>query len=193
MKPTLFVAAVVVLVFAGRLQAQRRPGPPPSRYSYTLTVDAKTLPKGVTVRTIKAGGYTRHFIKNTGEKPLVINRKLRLKRLIAGTKLVSGKVYQYFPNGVPMAGKTHLKGWQAPFGVIKETLLRLPKDPDTIYKGRKAGLSRKVPADEAAEIPAHYDGKPRPIKVRIRYRLNPKYDVHYGLKVPKAKPLKKAK
>ena len=147
-----------------------------SRYGYTFDIDTKSLPKGVTVRTIRTGKTSRHFIKNTSVKPLVINEKYQLKRLVAGTKLVSGQVYQYFPNGVPMQGKTHLKGWQAPFGVIKETLLSLPKDPMKIYDGRKPGLPKKLPPPESATISAKYNGKQHPIKITIRYHLNPKYD-----------------
>ena len=139
---------LLLLSFSGTLgyaQGRGRPAPPPSRYGYTLKFDAKSLPKGVKIRTVRSGKTTRHFIKNTSDAPLVINERYQAKRLVSGTKLVSGKVYHYFPNGVPMAGKRHLKGWQAPFGVIKETLLVLPNPPATIYKGRKPGLSKKLP------------------------------------------------
>ena len=112
----------------GYAQRRGRPAPPPSRYVYTLKIDAKSLPKGVDVRTVGTGNTSRYFIKNTSDKPLVINERYQDKRLVSGAKLVSGKVYHYFPNGVPMEGKRHLKGWQAPFGVIKETLLSLPKE-----------------------------------------------------------------
>jgi hypothetical protein len=156
--------------------AQRRPAPPPSRYTYTFEVDKKSLPKGVEVRTAGKKPATRHFLSNKGDKPLVIYERFHLKRLIAGTKLVGGKVYQYFPNGVPMEGKTHLKGWQAPFGEIKETLLYLPKEPAKIYEGRKPGLSKDLPPPEKYDIPATYDGKPHKIRVTVRYHLNPKYD-----------------
>ena len=143
----LSVCLLAVSVLGSSAAAQRRPEPPPSRYSYTMVVDAKSLPKGVSVRTLRAGGLTRIFIKNTGKKPLVINEIYQNKRLVSGAKLVSGQVFQYFPNGVPMAGKRHLKGWQAPFGVIKETLLRLPKDPKNNLRGSQ---TRPVPQAAAA-------------------------------------------
>jgi hypothetical protein len=63
-------------------------------------------------------------------------------------------VYQYFPNGVPMEGKTHLKGWQAPFGDIPETILTLAKEPARIHEGRGPGLSKELPEPEAFSIPA---------------------------------------
>src|SRR5512147_2506057 len=95
--------------------AQRRPAPPPSRYGYSLKIDLDSLPKGVTVRESRDAQAARYFIANSSDAPLVLNEIYQNGVLVAGTKLVSGKVYQYFPNGVPMEGKTHLKGWQAPF------------------------------------------------------------------------------
>lgn len=169
------MVAVVVTV-AAPAAAQRRPAPPPSRYTYTFEIDKKSLPKGVSVRTVGDKSATRHFLKNTGDKPLIINERYQGKTLVTGTKLVDGQVFQYFPNGVPMEGKTHLKGWQAPFGVIKETLLYLPKEPAKIYEGRKPGLPKTLPPDEPGVIAAKYDGKPLVIKITIRYHLNPAYD-----------------
>jgi hypothetical protein len=109
-------------------QGRGRPAPPPSRYGYSLEVDAKSLPKGVTVRPSKDDLAPRVFIANASDVPLIINERFQNDLLVGGAKLVSGKVYQYFPTGVPMEGKTHLKGWQAPFGDIPETILSLPKD-----------------------------------------------------------------
>ena len=176
--------ALATTFLATPLFAQRRPAPPPSRYSYTLSVDAKALPKGVTVKSASLG---RLFISNKGKKPLIINERFHLKRRVSGAKLVDGKVYHYFPNGVPMQGKRHLKGWQAPFGVIKQTLLTLQKTPQTIVNGRKPGLSRKLPPPETIEVPANYDGKPYKIKVKATFQLNPAYDKRYGLKPGKKK------
>ena len=181
---------LLLLAFSGRpgyAQRRGRPAPPPSRYGYTLKFDAKSLPKGVVVRTVRSGATSRYFIKNTSDKPLVINERYQAKRLVSGAKLVSGKVYHYFPNGVPMEGKRHLKGWQAPFGVIQETLLSLPKEPAMIYKGRKPGLSKKLPPPEISTIPARYKGEPYKIKVTIQYHLNPAYDAHYLGKDAKGK------
>ena len=170
-----------ILVASGSTaSAQRRPAPPPSRYSYTIEIDKTSLPKGVTVRTVSDNLGTRHFLKNSSDVPLIINERFHVGRLVMGTKLVSGKVYQYFPNGVPMQGKRHLKGWQAPFGEINETIIRLPKEPAKIYEGRAAGLSKELPPDEQATIAANYDGKPIQIKVTIKYSLNPKYDAHHA-------------
>lgn len=171
--------AVLFAISAQPAFSQRRPAPSPSRYSYELEIDAKSLPKGVTVRTVK-GDVPRYFARNVSSTPLVINERYQLERLVSGTKLVSGNVYQYFPNGVPMEGKRHLKGWQAPFGPIKESLLMLSKPPKKISDGRKAGLSKAVPPAEVGTIPAKYDGKPYQIKVLIKYRLNPKYDTYYA-------------
>lgn len=178
----VLAGAVAAILTSASLSAARdargRPAPPPSRYGYVLEFKAKALPKGVTIREVRDAQGTRHFIKNTGAAPLVINQRFQNKRLISGAKLVSGKVYQYFPNGVPMQGKRHLKGWQAPFGEIKETLIRLAKDPPKIYAGRKPGLSKVLPRSEPVELPASYDGKPFKIKATIHYHLNKAYDVH---------------
>ena len=184
------IAKVVccVLLLSGTVcfaQGRGRPAPSPSRFRYTLKFDTKSLPKGVVIRSAPFQKTVRYFIKNTSDVPLIINERYQAKRLVSGAKLVSGKVYHYFPNGVPMAGKRHLKGWQAPFGVIKETLLTLPKDPVTIYKARKPGLSKKLPLAENSTIAAKYNGKPYKIKLSIHYHLNPAYDVFYRNKVLK--------
>jgi len=164
------------MLLVSQSEGRGRPAPPPSRYSYTFKVDTKSLPQGVTVKEVTTGGVTRVFLANSSDTPLIINARYSGDRLVAGTKLVSGKVLQYFPNGVPMAGKQHLKGWQSPFGEITQTILRLPKDPDTIYQGRKPGLSKDLPAPESYAIPATYDGEAHDIKVTIHYHLNPEYD-----------------
>jgi hypothetical protein len=169
---------LLVLLWGTISVAQGRPAPPPSRYGYTLKIDTKALPTGVTAREVRTGNLARYFIKNTSDVPLVINERFQGDRLVSGAKLVSGKVFHYFPNGVPMQGKQHLKGWQAPFGDIEQTLLSLPKDPAKIYEGRKPGLSKKLPPSEPYQIPANYDGKPYKIKVMIHYHLNPAYDAH---------------
>ncbi len=179
MKRNTCLAAVAVLCLASASSAfQRggRPAPPPSRYGYTISIDAKSLPEGVVVRKVADKLGTRYFVKNTSDVPLVINQRYQGQRLVGGTKLVSGKVYQYFPNGVPMQGKQHLKGWQAPFGTIEETLLSLPREPARIYEGRKPGLSSELPPPESAAIEARYDGKPHKIRITIQYHLNPAYD-----------------
>lgn len=173
--------AALLLICGQAVEAQRKPAPEPSRYGYTLEVDEESLPKGVTVKKVVDGKNVRHFIKNASDVPLVINERFQNDVLVTGSKLVDGKVYGYFPNGVPMEGKTHLKGWQAPFGDIDQTILMLPRDPDKIYEGRKAGLSKKLPPDEETSIAAKYDDQPYEIKVTIRYHLNDAYDVHHGL------------
>jgi len=160
---------------ASRRPAGRKPAPPESRYSYTLEFDAKTLPPGVSIRTVSDKLGTRQFIKNTGDKPLIINQRFSGDRLVAGTRLVSGEVQSYFPSGVPMAGKQHLKGWQMPFGKIEQTIIRLPRPPAKIYEGRTPNTPAVIPPAEKTEIEATYDGKPFPIPVTIRYSLNPKY------------------
>ena len=172
----LIAVSAVFLGSAVSTQGRGRPAPPPSRYGYTLKIDPDSLPKGVTVREARNGQTSRWFIANASDVPLIINERFQGTRLVTGTKLVGGKVYQYFPSGVPMAGKKHLKGWQAPFGDMKETSLRLARDPGKIYEGRKPGLSKALPAPEAVSIPAKYDGKPYQIKVTIHYHLNPAYD-----------------
>jgi hypothetical protein len=160
-------------------QARQRPAPPPSRYTYTLHVDADSLPQGAKIRASDDDLPARLFISNAGDKPLVIDERMQNDALVAGTKLMQGKVYHYFPRGVPMEGKTHLKGWQAPFGDIPETLLRLPRDPDEIAAGRAPGLGRELPKAKAFSIPATYDDKPHPITGEIRFQLNPEYDAFY--------------
>jgi len=190
MNPKLALAALTAaLLFCATLSdARDRPAPPPSRYGYVLKFDAKSLPAGVTIRELSDDLGTRFFIKNTGEMPLVIDQRFDNGRLVGGAKLVSGKVYHYFPNGVPMEGKQHLKGWQAPFGDIPETLIHLAAEPAKIYEGRKPGLSKDIPAAEAAVIPATYDGKPHEIKVTIHYHLNKAYDAHYAEQDAKRDP-----
>lgn len=168
--------AIGATVFA---QGREKPAPSPSRYSYTIKYDLESLPAGVTLREAKNGPMQQWFIANAGETPLVLFERFQGETLVSGTKLVAGKVYQYFPNGVPMEGKTHLKGWQAPFGEIKETLLYLPNEPAKIYEGRKPGLSKDLPPPEAVAIPAKYDGKPRDIKATVHYHLNEAYDAFY--------------
>jgi hypothetical protein len=174
----LFVVAFVCLPpFA---LARDKPAPPQSRYAYTFKVDEKALPKGVTVREVADGKSSRYFIKNAGATPLVINEIYSNEKLVGGTKLENGKVYGWFPSGVPMEGKTHLKGWQAPFGDIEETPLTLPREPAKITDGRKPGLGKDVPKPEAYSIKATYDGKPYEIQGTIHYRLNEAYDPEAG-------------
>lgn len=174
----IFIAALLVgwLMVDQSVLAQRKPAPPPSRYRYTLEFEAKSLPKGVTVRERKAGEAMVYSVKNTGDAPLIINRRFQNDTLVSGAKLVSGKVYHYFPNGVPMEGKTHLKGWQAPFGDIEETNILLPKEPAKIDEGRKPGLSKDLPPPEPVTIPVEYDGKPFELKAVIHFHLNEAYD-----------------
>jgi len=156
-----------------------KPAPPPSRYGYRLELDKKTLPEKVTVREIVDDKTSRYFIKNESDVELIINQRFQDEKLVTGNKLVSGKVYMYFPNGVPMEGKQHLKGWQAPFGDIEETLIVFNKEPSKIYEGRKPGLNRDLPEAEAFTIDATYDGKPYKIQGTIRYHLNEAYDKYY--------------
>ena len=153
-----------------------RPAPAPSRYTYSLKFNADSLPKGVKIREVKDAQGIRYFISNSSETPLVINERFQNDVLAAGSKLVSGKVYQYFPHGVPMEGKTHLKGWQAPFGDIPETILTLAKEPAKTHEGRKPGLSKQLPEPEPFFIPAKSDGNAHELRGTIHYHLNPAYD-----------------
>lgn len=164
-----------------------RPAPPPSRYGFTFVIDAKSLPKGVTIREVRSETSIRYFIKNTSDMPLIINERFQNNRLVSGAKLVSGEVLNYFPNGVPMAGKRHLKGWQSPFGKIPETLLYI-KEPKKIYEGRKVGLTRKLPPEEKLSIAANLNGKPYEILGTIHFHLNKAYDTFHRIKIPKPKP-----
>lgn len=174
--------AVLWLGMNAPAYSQGRPAPPPSRYGYSLKVDAASLPAGVKLRELRDELGARYFISNAGDRPLVINERFQNNVLVAGTKLVSGKVYQYFPTGVPMEGKTHLKGWQAPFGDIPETLLFLPDAPAKIYEGRQPGLSKELPAPEPFSIPVTYDGKTNAIRGTVHYHLNAAYDEFHKAK-----------
>jgi hypothetical protein len=156
--------------------AYERPAPPPSRYEYSFQIDEKSLPKGVSARQVGEGKTLRYFIKNASDKPLVIGEIFSNDKLVSGTKLENGKVYGWFPSGVPMEGKTHLKGWQAPFGDIEETILILPREPAKIVEGRQPGLGKEVPKPEESAIKVSYDNKPYEIKITIHYRLNAAYD-----------------
>jgi hypothetical protein len=75
-----------------------------------------------------------------------------------------------------MEGKQHLKGWQAPFGDVEETLLALPREPAKIAAGRQRGLDKTLPPDEPITIAVKYDGKPYQIKATVKYHLNLAYD-----------------
>lgn len=173
----LACSAIMLLVFTPLPAiARERPAPPPSRYAYSFTIDEESLPEGVTVREAGEGNAARYFLKNAGEKPLVIGEIFSNEKLVSGTKLQNGKVYGWFPNGVPMEGKTHLKGWQAPFGDIEETILILPREPAKIVEGRQPGLGTDVPKPEESTIKVSYDNKPHKIKITIHYRLNEAYD-----------------
>lgn len=177
MQLSLPIIALAALLFGAiPTLARDKPAPPPSRYAYTFKVDEKSLPKGVSVREVTDGKASRYFIKNTGEKPLVIGEIYSNDKLVSGTKLVGGKVYGWFPTGVPMEGKTHLKGWQAPFGDILETPLTLPREPAKIIEGRKPGLGKELPEPEESSIKVSYDGKPYEIKITIHYQLNEAYE-----------------
>jgi hypothetical protein len=191
----LLIAAFVFLISAclpgpfvmdsSTLLAQGRPAPAPSRYGYTLELDQDSLPDKVIVReVVDDNKHARYFIKNESDIPLIINERFQNEQLVTGSKLVSGKVYMYFPNGVPMEGKQHLKGWQAPFGDMEETLIVLDKEPSKIYEGRKPGLSKEIPEPEAYAIKAVYDGKPYTIKATVRYHLNEAYDKFHQDKTP---------
>lgn len=189
MNPKPMLAGLSAFLFSAALtEARDRPAPTPSRYSYVLRFDAKSLPTGVTIREVSDNLGTRYFIRNSSDLPLVINQRFQNERLVSGETLVSGKVYHYFPNGVPMEGKQHLKGWQAPFGDIKETLIQLAAEPAKIYEGRKPGLPNDLPGPEAGKFPATYDGKPYEIKVTIHYTLNKAYDAYYAEQNAKPKP-----
>jgi hypothetical protein len=137
---------------------------------------------------MRIGGMTVLYISNAGDVPLVINERFQNGMLVSATKVVGGKTYGYFPSGVPMEGKTHLKGWQAPFGDIPETPLGLPTEPMKIYEGRKAGLPRELPKPEPFTISTKLDGKPHEIKGTIQYHLNDKYDTYYKTKETKDAP-----
>lgn len=163
-----------------------RPAPPPSRYGFTFVIDANSLPKGVTIREVHSETSIRYFIRNTSHVSLIINERFQNNRLVSGAKLVSGEVLNYFPNGVPMAGKRHLKGWQSPFGKIPETLLYI-KEPKKIYEGRSAGLTRKVPPEEKLSIAAKLNEKPYEISGTIHFHLNKAYDTFHRIKIPKPK------
>jgi hypothetical protein len=183
------IALALIFSFVLTSVARDRPAPPPSRYGFSFKIDARLLPKGVTLREVRTETSIRYFIKNTGNVPLIINERFQNGRLVGGSKLVGGAVLNYFPNGVPMAGKRHLKGWQAPFGKIPETLLHI-KEPKKIYEGRKAGLTRILPKAEPHSIPANLGGNPFKIKGTIHYHLNKVYDTFHGIKTPKPKPRK---
>jgi hypothetical protein len=101
-----FHYALLTLMFSITLSGycRDRPAPPPSRYGFTFVIDAKSLPKGVTIREVRSETSIRYFIKNTSDMPLIINERFQNNRLVSGAKLVSGEVLNYFPNGVPMAG-----------------------------------------------------------------------------------------
>ncbi|MEX2213807.1 MAG: hypothetical protein WD768_06755 [Phycisphaeraceae bacterium] len=164
------------LFIASAAHAQRRPAPQPSRYRYTLEFDKETLPQGVEVREVKIGELRRYMVKNTSNTLLIFNEKFSADKLVAGDKVVAGKAYHYYPNGVPMEGKQHLKGWQAPFGDMEEAAILLEKDPDKIHQGRKPGLGKELPAPEKTVIATKYGDKPYDLKVTIHYHLNSAYD-----------------
>lgn len=180
----LGVAAVLVFGAASIAQG-RKPAPTPSRYAYTLKFDAESLPKGVKLRERKIGRRTVVYISNASDMPLVINERFQNDVLVSATKVVGGKTYGYFPSGVPMEGKTHLKGWQAPFGDIPETPFGLPTEPMKFYEGRKAGLSKELPKPEPFTISTKLDGKPHEIIGTIHYHLNDEYDAYYKTKETK--------
>ena len=188
MKRILIHCAMLILIFSHVLTGycRDRPAPPPSRYGFTFKIDSKSLPKGVTVREVRNELSVRYFIKNTSDVPLIINALVQNDRMISGAKLVSGRVLHYFPNGVPMQGKRHLKGWQSPFGEIPETLLHI-KEPKKIYEGRKVGLTKELPKPEKVSIPTNLGGKPYEIKGTIKYHLNKAYDVFHRIKNLKPK------
>ena len=188
MNRTLIHYAMLIMMFSPVLigYSRDRPAPPPSRYGFIFKIDTKSLPKGVMVREVRNESSIRYFIKNTSDIPLIINERFQNDRLVSGAKLVSGRVLHYFPNGVPMQGKRHLKGWQAPFGEIPETLLYI-KEPKKIYEGRKVGLTMELPKPTKVSIPANLNGTPYEIKGTIKYHLNKAYDVFHRIKNLKPK------
>jgi hypothetical protein len=153
-----------------------RPAPPPSRYGYSLKIDLNSLPKGVTIEEVGEFGNVRLFITNSSNIPLIINENIDyIGRLVHANKLVSGKVYGYFPSGIPMEGKTHLKGWQE-YEKVNKVMLSLARSPSKIDTGRKRNLSKILPEPESVSIPANYDGRPYEIKGFVHYHLNKRYD-----------------
>ena len=68
---------LLLISFVRPVPAQRRgkPAPPPSRYTYTLTVDPKSLPEGVKIRESNDDLPRRLFISNASDKPLVIDER----------------------------------------------------------------------------------------------------------------------
>lgn len=156
-----------------------RPAPLPSRYGYSLKISLDSLLEGITLQEVGEVGDNRFFIANSSNIPLIINQRFDLiGRLVCAEKLVSGKVYQYYPEGVPMEGLTHLKGWQS-FGEFNSTLIYPQRDPPKIYEGRQQNLSKDLPEPEPFSIPVNYDGQPYEIKGFIYYHLNEFYDEYY--------------
>lgn len=164
----LTILIILLLSFVGIQSNAQAKRAPPSRYTYVLEFDVSNLPEGVKIKG--------QFISNSSDIPLIISEKFDMfGRFIGGTKLKSGKVYRYYPDGIPMSGKQHLKGWQTPFDV-NGTRLSLHSAPVTIYEGKKRGLSKKIPKSERFTIPAKFNNKPYEIKGMIHYKLNPAYD-----------------
>jgi len=182
------VALLAALSAAGGWDAARDRPVAPSRYGFTLKFDAKSVPEGIEIREMRSGNVARYFVRNTGDVPLIINTRYQNDRLVSGAKLVNGKVYDYFPDGVPMAGKRHLKGWQAPFGERQKTLLALAKEPTTISAGRKPGLPKTLPPSEPISIPVIYGDEPHEIRATVVFHLNPAYDSFHKLPPSEDKP-----
>lgn len=187
MQHGLTVLGIIALTsLVGAAQTSRgkpdRPAPPPSRFSYTLTMDPASLPPGVTAKENKKGQATGFFMANTSDTPLIVKETFSLDKLVGGTKLVSGKVYFYFPNGIPMEGKQHLKGWQIFSDEIKQTIVTLPNEPATISANRKPGVPKNIPAPESFVIPVKYDGKEQSLRGTVRFHLNPEYDAYHEKK-----------
>jgi hypothetical protein len=151
--------------------AGRKPAPARSRFRFQLEIDPKSLPEGVVVEKREVQKIFQTWIRNTGKTPL---ERLHLDgqgQPWGGTRLAEGKVYGYFPNGVPMAGKEHLKGWVLSEGVEWQQIIP-DQEPAGIAMGRQDG-SLEVPTPDSFSQEWTYGDKKWTITGRIVYSLNP--------------------
>jgi hypothetical protein len=154
-----------------------RLAPPPSRFKYDFIVDPTTLPSGVTCETIRsASGYLQNWIKNSSEIPFQCFENDYLGRTILGFKLVDNKVYVYYPNGIPIVGKTHIKGWVL-WEHTDRHLLSFDGSLMAIYNAQQPGLpvTTPLPPDEIVTFLWDFGGREWTISGTIVYAIDENY------------------
>lgn len=175
---SFFLVIITLLFFISLSSAERQK--PVSRFNYDLIIDKTTLPKEIICeirQSTDTESRIQTWIRNPSNIPFQTTQKDALGHIVRGTKLVDGKVYGYYQNGVPVEGGNHLKGWVVHEEVDKYMMI-LNKSPEGALLGMEKGLADNtpLPADESVSFFWDFGGKEWIIKGKVVYSINKSYD-----------------